>query len=554
MHKGVFYMSISPSDSKNLPIDPNSPKRTGNLSNKPGNLAGRQIKKKPAAYKPTNLLIPVKNDPPKAQQKQQFSAKNPPKKRDVTEFLQDDIATQKLVEDDTQSRQVLSSSSDILSQKLTKIQNGWIPDDQELRDLLTELEGVNSHINSTDSDNAKQLHCVWERFQQLGDSLSDLHKLQYAVFIEITNPLLKNTSSKVEKSTAEALPKYRKAVNTHYGIHKFDRLTYKLPYSLIQDKNTGSVAILFKKKKSGSELSKGGFKIVKEALFVPKDRNEPAQKAVEAISSAEDSSQELNFLRIFNSAPGHVRHYFIRPYDKRGTSKVGILFERFDGALDQVTNLSYKQAGSIALQILNGLARMHELSIVHGDIKPANFLYKRDSASNIHAVLTDYGLSHYSNSNSPYTGYGTKSYASPEAIRNSSDPFGEPNYYINDVWAVGLSLLEIVTIQNNDAEKLRVKLLHDLANEADFCTWGEKTESGSSNDEVGEEAADNRAILCELFYKEVEELAKNTQIQNDDEAQNEVKFLHAIAKLLIINADNPLTCQEALKLFQSLKL
>ncbi len=89
-----------------------------------------------------------------------------------------------------------------------------------------------------------------------------------------------------------------------------------------------------------------------------------------------------------------------------------------------------------ALRILHDIAGalhyIHERSLVHNDIKPANILYSRERG----AVLCDFGLSTRT-SNPPSTG-GTPYYVPPEFIGRKLR--GTPS----DVWALGITMLYVL--------------------------------------------------------------------------------------------------------------
>ncbi len=102
-------------------------------------------------------------------------------------------------------------------------------------------------------------------------------------------------------------------------------------------------------------------------------------------------------------------------------------FLKFDAAID------------IALQIAQGLARSHELGIVHQDIKPANILFTQDGT----AKILDFGVASLHESAAQNDGTitmaGTLPYMSPEQIR------GEPVDRRTDIWSLAVVLYEMVS-------------------------------------------------------------------------------------------------------------
>ena len=62
------------------------------------------------------------------------------------------------------------------------------------------------------------------------------------------------------------------------------------------------------------------------------------------------------------------------------------------GALEsKVQQFTYNQAKAIVKQILNGLRHIHQLGIMHRDLKPDNIIFKNNKSLDISIV--DFGLS-----------------------------------------------------------------------------------------------------------------------------------------------------------------
>jgi len=96
------------------------------------------------------------------------------------------------------------------------------------------------------------------------------------------------------------------------------------------------------------------------------------------------------------------------------------------------------EAGALFLQLLEGLAALHDQGIVHRDIKPANVLLGNDGR----ARLSDLGIARVETERSQTrTGVavGTALYMSPEQAR------GRPVDARSDVFSVGLTLYEALT-------------------------------------------------------------------------------------------------------------
>ena len=83
-------------------------------------------------------------------------------------------------------------------------------------------------------------------------------------------------------------------------------------------------------------------------------------------------------------------------------------------------------------EVLNALISMHQIGLVHHDIKPANILI--DSYGR--AKLTDFGLSFWLGNNLDYGG--SYKYGAPEIIQKK---FYDPK--LADIWSLGISLYQM---------------------------------------------------------------------------------------------------------------
>ncbi|MBN1423972.1 protein kinase [Candidatus Fermentibacteria bacterium] len=103
--------------------------------------------------------------------------------------------------------------------------------------------------------------------------------------------------------------------------------------------------------------------------------------------------------------------------------------------------LSWDQAKTLLLPILQGLQAVHKAGIVHRDIKPANILFREDGTP----VVADFGISKsiqasMSRISQDATISGTPAYMAPEAIRGGSE-IG----FHTDLYAIGCMAYELVT-------------------------------------------------------------------------------------------------------------
>jgi serine/threonine-protein kinase len=89
-------------------------------------------------------------------------------------------------------------------------------------------------------------------------------------------------------------------------------------------------------------------------------------------------------------------------------------------------------------QLLGALAAVHELGILHRDVKPANLIARADGV----IKLTDFGIARLPSNEAGQTGglaAGTGAYMSPEAVR------GEPQDPRSDLYAAAIVLYELLS-------------------------------------------------------------------------------------------------------------
>lgn len=109
--------------------------------------------------------------------------------------------------------------------------------------------------------------------------------------------------------------------------------------------------------------------------------------------------------------------------------------ELFDIIADQ-GHLSEQRASQVVREIIKGVDYLHEVGVVHCDIKPENILCKSQQWP-LQVKLCDFGLANFYDkyNNSTMTAMiGTPGYVAPEVIKR--EPYGPPV----DMWACGVVL------------------------------------------------------------------------------------------------------------------
>ncbi len=123
----------------------------------------------------------------------------------------------------------------------------------------------------------------------------------------------------------------------------------------------------------------------------------------------------------------------------------------------------HRAAARVALQVAEGLAYAHAQGILHRDIKPSNLLL--DAGGTV--WITDFGLAKADEADPLAPGarlthagdiVGTIAYLAPERLEGKSDAR-------SDVYALGLTLYELLTLQPAFADENRRRLMKRVAEE-----------------------------------------------------------------------------------------
>jgi NIMA (never in mitosis gene a)-related kinase 1/4/5 len=99
-------------------------------------------------------------------------------------------------------------------------------------------------------------------------------------------------------------------------------------------------------------------------------------------------------------------------------------------------NMPEKEVWHIFIQIIRGLQTLHELKIVHRDIKCANLFLTKEGV----LKLGDLNVSKVAKRGMLQTQTGTPYYASPEVWKD------KPYDFKSDIWSVGCVLYEMCAL------------------------------------------------------------------------------------------------------------
>ncbi len=112
--------------------------------------------------------------------------------------------------------------------------------------------------------------------------------------------------------------------------------------------------------------------------------------------------------------------------------------------LDNGHRFSETAAVKIVVAICVGLHEVHKKEVDHGDIKPANILFRSTSfpeseETEAVPVIVDFGISRSSSNRSNPTAAGTRNYVAPEQW------IGKPAHQASDIFSIGKLLHELLT-------------------------------------------------------------------------------------------------------------
>lgn len=159
------------------------------------------------------------------------------------------------------------------------------------------------------------------------------------------------------------------------------------------------------------------------------------EKFVEDVDSLEQFKNESRFISIFNHQNilkiYNVGEYYSRPY---------VCYELLKGKtlkeiLDNRGKLSIDEALDYMSQVLLGVKEMHDLGILHNDLKPDNLYLLYDGTIRI----VDFGAATHISNNKEKHILGTVNYLAPEVITNKKYSV------LSDIYSLGIIFYELLT-------------------------------------------------------------------------------------------------------------
>jgi len=176
------------------------------------------------------------------------------------------------------------------------------------------------------------------------------------------------------------------------------------------------------------------------------DGNTYALKKVKLLKLNEkEKLNALNEVRILASVKSNFVISYKEAFFDEKESFLGLVMEYADNGDLYQKIVQYKKSGNfleesdiwrVFIQLVKGLKALHDLKILHRDLKSANvFLFKDGSAK-----LGDLNVSKVARKGLGYTQTGTPYYASPEVWKD------QPYDNKSDIWSLGCVLYEMIAL------------------------------------------------------------------------------------------------------------
>jgi hypothetical protein len=262
--------------------------------------------------------------------------------------------------------------------------------------------------------------------------------------------LLKAIPHDRHKITPEIAEKLAQVVHDHFegnGDTHYIRKTALSPRHVLVDK-TNKQAYIFSKI-HGRKLPGGVDKTPSDVIHVTFEEKVPSNvqhKICLATSDHVYTESEIKLEKLFG-----LPCEFISYLGKDGKVKTKMIQEAYDSDLDQLEKkFSHVEFFKMFYDVAIHLDDMHKKGFIHGDIKFANIIVKRNPDGSATARLADFGYTHNNTSEYPKsqildTSYGTQIYTAPERLRQKDlldDPVEQGK--AEDMFALGCVLMRMM--------------------------------------------------------------------------------------------------------------
>lgn len=194
------------------------------------------------------------------------------------------------------------------------------------------------------------------------------------------------------------------------------------------------------------DLGKGAFSSVCKVKRIA-DENIYAMKMVKISQlNSKEKENALNEVRILASVTHQNIIGYKQAFFDEDTRTLNIVMEYADDGdleskiqnhIKNKSNFPEIQIWSILIQMIQGLKALHDIKIMHRDLKSANIFLIKDGT----VKLGDLNVSKVIKMNLAYTQTGTPYYASPEVWAD------KPYDFKSDIWSVGCIIYELCTLK-----------------------------------------------------------------------------------------------------------
>ena len=152
--------------------------------------------------------------------------------------------------------------------------------------------------------------------------------------------------------------------------------------------------------------------------------------------------QVLNYLKTYSNP------YFLEFIDfYESQTKFHILTEFLDGYVDltdpkQTVKLTPTKLEQVISNMVTGLKVLHQLGVVHRDVKLENILIDPIS---LNIKYIDFGLSCFGNEGAGFRRIGSHLFMAPELFYDFALPYQFIDYLKCDIWSLGMTIVELLT-------------------------------------------------------------------------------------------------------------